>query len=822
MPLDVAIERVYKAVSKYASDYRSDQGKLLTGMVVSGLLGLPVFFPFGVPSVLIAAAIGASAAGWQELGAMRDRLKPEYSCLKNSVLLEQFIKWLAEEVKKRRGSGLNAPTGFQSDTVTTANILSAYEHTVFAVSHGEHLENNASDPILALFVAKLRQSTNHLPSWVMEAFCHLEQAEAQRSSHLDAAYGYMFGNLSAPANNQVVNPVGQYQLGAVDVPAQAVSPEGEHSLGKPQSETSSSPPSIDSWLATTTQSSVDAPVTSNVDESTTTLEADDMAKKPKEPFHADPLINQCVKTILDCLDAKRSGCKFLEVVDAPKFRRFLFRKQPTTSAASVLSSSEDLFCELGAVLPQLNVQPIVSMVRGGRFAVDVGKPEEQWTKALFKNYIVPCSRSFESPILLPIGINMDGHLKEIDLSKDETCSLLVGGLTGGGKSVWASGAVASLACQYTPDSLKLVLSDTKKVEFRPFAKLPHLLYPVAETVEATVDVLEKVCAEKERREKLLASAGVRNLAQYNDKVSMEERLPRIVVFIEETKTCKESTAFYLEGDGENPTKILYAERFQYCKDEIKRLARAAGIYLVDSTQTPRQNVLPADYRGQFSAFLAFRVSRPEESRICLANQHEDAVHLLGAGDGFYLDNQGLERVQSLYITPEEVDAIVNKVVSLYGTQEDFALNETRKRLESALQQPAPGELPDENPEFQDSSVSDVQTFSTPETQENSPDTYRDYQEIRKLRSAIPPVSKTDIINKHWSYHTSDYQKGNERYMKAVNEHCVEWVLELARDKKAAPRTIVSLIWCVRRNDGPIFENTVARVHEILAENESDS
>ncbi|MBW4549382.1 MAG: ATP-binding protein [Symplocastrum torsivum CPER-KK1] len=225
MPLDVAIERVYKAVGKYAAEYRSDQNKLLTGMLVTGVLGLPVFFPFGVPSLLIAGSIGASVVSWQELGAMRDRLKPELACLKNSVLLEQFIKWLAEEVKKRRGQSFDSPTTpFQADAITTANILTAYEHTVFCVAQGEHLENNASDPILALFVVKLRQHTNHLPNWVMDAFRHLEQAEAQRSSHLEAAYGYMFGNLSQ-------SPVGQNtRLGAVDVPAQSV--EGENRLGK--------------------------------------------------------------------------------------------------------------------------------------------------------------------------------------------------------------------------------------------------------------------------------------------------------------------------------------------------------------------------------------------------------------------------------------------------------------------------------------------------------------------------------------------------------------------------------------------------------------
>jgi hypothetical protein len=202
MPLEVAIERVYHTVSKYAALYQSDQKKLLTGMFVTGILGLPVFFPFGVSSLLIAGAIGASAFSWQEFGTMRDRLKPEYAALRGSVLLEQFIKWLAQELKERSGQAASSGQ-FQPDALTTANYLAAYEHTIFAVTDGEHLENNASDPILALFVAKLRLSTNQLPSWVMEAFCHLEQAEAQRRAHVDAAYGYMFGNLVESSTNPI-------------------------------------------------------------------------------------------------------------------------------------------------------------------------------------------------------------------------------------------------------------------------------------------------------------------------------------------------------------------------------------------------------------------------------------------------------------------------------------------------------------------------------------------------------------------------------------------------------------------------------------------
>ncbi|HEY9605610.1 MAG TPA: hypothetical protein V6C85_28660, partial [Allocoleopsis sp.] len=192
MPLESAIDRVYQAVAKFAGEYRSDQNKLLGGMVITGVLGLPVFFPFGVSSLLIAGAVAASAFQWQELGTMRDRLKPEYQVLKGSVLLEQFIKWLAQELRERR-SHFAESGQFQPDAIATANILAAYEDTVLAVTHGEHLENNASDPILALFVLKLRQHTNHLPPWVMDAFRQLEQAEVQRATDVERASRYMWG-----------------------------------------------------------------------------------------------------------------------------------------------------------------------------------------------------------------------------------------------------------------------------------------------------------------------------------------------------------------------------------------------------------------------------------------------------------------------------------------------------------------------------------------------------------------------------------------------------------------------------------------------------
>jgi hypothetical protein len=234
MPLEMAIEKVYAAVAKYAADYKGSQSKLMGGMILTGVLGLPIFFPFGITSLLIAGAIGASAYGWQEFGAMRDRLLPEYQALKNSVLLAQFIKWLAEELKERRSA--EAPGSFQPDVLAPAQIIAAYEHTVIAISNGEHLSNNASDPVLALFVLKLRQHTNQVPGWVVEAFQQLESSERQRAADVGKAEQYMWGNLEEryPDRFNKQKTIGQNtKLGAVEVPAQVVEGEDEQSLGKP-------------------------------------------------------------------------------------------------------------------------------------------------------------------------------------------------------------------------------------------------------------------------------------------------------------------------------------------------------------------------------------------------------------------------------------------------------------------------------------------------------------------------------------------------------------------------------------------------------------
>jgi hypothetical protein len=596
---------------------------------------------------------------------------------------------------------------------------------------------------------------------------------------------------------------------------------------------------LDRWLS-------DAPKTKTVEAQI--VETSSNSQKEDAPFHPNPFIDQLARVILKCLEVKKAPCEFINGVEGYKFNRLLFKKLPTTNIDAVLNADRDIFCEIGALIPELNKAPMISQIRGGRIAVDIPKSENQWTTALFKNYIVPAVRSFEWPVTLIIGVNLDGMLIEMDISQDETCAMIVAGLPGGGKSAWLVASLCGLICQYTPDSVKLILSDTKRVELAPFRDLPHLFTPVAHTVAETVEAIEVAITEMERRKVLFAKAGVKNLVGYNNKVPASERLPRILVVIEESATTATSDETYVDIDELGVETVKrYAWEFNKGKTRVKKEARFAGIYIIDSTQSPRREVLEPNYRGQFSCFLAFRCSRPEESKIALANQYEDACKLLGKGDALYLNHLGLERIQSLFVTDDEIEAIVNRVISTYGTYQDWVLQE-RKRTQKSREsegvsrdvanvspdstEVSPNheeEIPVSNSSFSsssnfsfksNSSSSFNSSFSSNSREENP---HQDYLLIRELRGQLKlkPVPKGDIIKDYWGYNPREWDKGCDRYMRAIDEHGAEWIRELRHNEKMRISEIVKRIYAQNRKPAEEYQAYANKVRQVLGEYDAD-
>ena len=546
-------------------------------------------------------------------------------------------------------------------------------------------------------------------------------------------------------------------------------------------------------------------------------------------FHADPLINELVKATLKSLASRdRTGkttdtVEFVNAVDGYKFWRLVFRKLPQTSADALLKSSQNLYSDLGMVLPNLAKAPLIAQIKGGKFAVDAAKPMDDWRTAYFRDYIVPENWSFESPVRLPVGVDLDGTLIDINLSNHNLGRLLVGGSPGGGKSNFGVAALCAIACQYSPSSVKLLLSDVQQVELNPFKKLPHLYAPVASTPEETIDILKLAESEMDARQALFAAAGVNNIDGYNATVAPQERLPRVVVLIEEMADIVASSC----GD-----------EFNELQNRFLRLGRKWGFYWIGSTQTPRREVIPPEIRALYAAFLAFMCTRPSESKILLGEQDESACQLLGYGDGIFMSNLGSDRVQTLMVESQEVKAICDRVIATYGSYqprkprvvEQNNLDTVRERLEDALNLPFDGEEVSDRPADQPTSRP-TNPITPPKKQNLSNSLHRPtdqptdqeddwdkFGRIKRGRMAKPPVSKTKLIQELFNI-TYDSGNGFDRYERQyyeiIEQFDRDWIIELLQDK-VPERLIVEIVWS-RKKLNADYDRYLTKVTQIKEE-----
>jgi S-DNA-T family DNA segregation ATPase FtsK/SpoIIIE len=223
--------------------------------------------------------------------------------------------------------------------------------------------------------------------------------------------------------------------------------------------------------------------------------------------------------------------------------------------------------------------------------------------------------------------------------------LLIAGATGSGKSVCINALLAGLMFQATPDELKLILIDPKRVEFALFADLPHLMVPVVTEPEQAVASLRWAVAEMENRYKLFASHTVRNIGDFNSKASEMglQPLPYIVVVIDELADLMMVAAGEIE-------ELI-------CR--VAQLARAVGIHLLVATQRPSADIITGLIKANIPSRIAFAVSSSVDSRVIL--DETGAEKLLGRGDMLYLpvDAGKPARLQGVFVSDREMRTIID-------------------------------------------------------------------------------------------------------------------------------------------------------------------
>ena len=249
----------------------------------------------------------------------------------------------------------------------------------------------------------------------------------------------------------------------------------------------------------------------------------------------------------------------------------------------------------------------------------------------------------ESGLLIPLGRNVSGKAVIEDLAGMP--HLLVAGATGSGKSVATNSMLISFLYQNSPKELKMILIDPKRVELSSYNAIPHLLTPVITEPDKAAIALRWVVAEMMRRYTVCADSGHRNIADYNADSKSPQRMPRIVVVIDELADLMMVAGKEVEAS--------------ICR--IAQMARAVGIHLIVATQRPSVDVITGLIKANIPARIAFTVASSIDSRTIIDGG--GAEDLLGRGDMLYLSGTMGKpiRLQGVYLSNNEINAVTNRV-----------------------------------------------------------------------------------------------------------------------------------------------------------------
>lgn len=366
-----------------------------------------------------------------------------------------------------------------------------------------------------------------------------------------------------------------------------------------------------------------------------------------------------------------------EINVGPTVTQYAFKPAEGIKLSRITSLSNDLSLALAA-------HPIrIEAPIPGRSLVGIEVPNKERAGVRLRN-LVEQSEFQESPhrLLLVFGRDVSGIPVFANLAKMP--HMLVAGATGTGKTIFLNNLIISLLYRNTPETLRLIMVDPKRVEFSNFANIPHLLAPIIYDVDKTCNALKWLVGEMERRLQVLADNKSRDIGSYNEKVEKEnskkkegeekrELMPYIVLIVDELADLMAAKGREIEAG------IV----------RLAQIARAAGIHLILATQRPSVEVITGLVKANVTTRVTFQVASQVDSRTVLDTS--GAERLLGAGDMLYIsgDISKPKRVQAPYISEKELRDVV-KWVKDQRIKEEDDLDELSENLERKLEE----ELPD--------------------------------------------------------------------------------------------------------------------------------
>jgi S-DNA-T family DNA segregation ATPase FtsK/SpoIIIE len=265
----------------------------------------------------------------------------------------------------------------------------------------------------------------------------------------------------------------------------------------------------------------------------------------------------------------------------------------------------------------------------------------------------------QSRLTISMGKDINGRIKVAAL--ESMPHLLIAGSTGSGKSVMINSMVMSILYKSTPDEVRMIMVDPKRVELGMYEGIPHLLTPVITDAKKATYALRNAVLEMDRRLRLLAEFGVRNIDQFNKKIRQKQAEPRSL-FEEDEPTAEDLRPLpyiLILIDELADLMMLEGRNVEESVTRLAQMARAVGMHLVLATQRPSVDVITGLIKANFPSRISFRVATRVDSRTVLDVM--GAEHLLGKGDMLFLPpgSSRLIRVHGAFVTETEINRVVD-------------------------------------------------------------------------------------------------------------------------------------------------------------------
>ena len=348
-------------------------------------------------------------------------------------------------------------------------------------------------------------------------------------------------------------------------------------------------------------------------------------------------VNKTASTIENTLKSFGVETHVAEANLGPAVTQYALEIALGTKVSKITSLANDLALATEAPTGQIRIEAPIP----GRNLVGIEIPNRSLEVVNLRRMLTSgVMQKAKSKLTVSLGLDVSGNPLALDIARMP--HMLVAGTTGSGKSVLINSFISSLLFRASPQEVRLILIDPKRVEFTAYNGIPHLLTPVIVDPKQILSALKWAMAEMDKRYKLFAERGVRNIDGYNE-LSGFQALPYIVIFIDELADLMMFAPVEVE-------------------DAIARLAqmaRATGIHLVIATQRPSVNVITGLIKANIPCRIAFNVSSMIDSRVILDTQ--GAEKLLGRGDMLYIppDQAKPTRIQGSYVSEQEVKRLVD-------------------------------------------------------------------------------------------------------------------------------------------------------------------